>query len=100
MKFTAATIAAVVAVLPVTNAWIFTSCSRQWDGEHNKGCAKAACKAGTKIDWENQWFSDCTLRLYSDDSCTKQIGIASDDWNDHKLSKSMGSFRVSGCPKD
>ncbi|KAJ5551350.1 hypothetical protein N7535_000699 [Penicillium sp. DV-2018c] len=95
MKFTAATVAALVAVLPMANAWIFTTCGSQWDGENGKKCTKAPCKKGTKIDWENNWFSDCVLRVYSDSKCSSQIGIASDDWNDHKLSKSMGSFKVS-----
>ncbi|KAJ5480388.1 hypothetical protein N7530_005897 [Penicillium desertorum] len=94
MKFTATTIAAIAAVLPMANAWIFTTCSGQWDGENNKGCTKSSCKAGDTIDWEATWGSDCVLRVYSDSSCGNQIGIASDDWNDHQLSKSMGSFRV------
>jgi hypothetical protein len=101
MKFTATTIAALIAVLPMANAWIFTSCSEQWDGdEKNRGCTKAACKTGSKIDWEADWGSDCVLRLYSDSSCSNQIGIASDDWNDHTLNQGMGSFRVSSCDQD
>jgi hypothetical protein len=32
-KFTATTIAAIATVLPMANAWIFTTCSGQWDGE-------------------------------------------------------------------
>ncbi|KAF4769598.1 hypothetical protein N7455_006237 [Penicillium solitum] len=97
MKFTATTIAAIAAVLPMANAWIFTTCSGQWDGEENKGCTKSACKGGDTVDWENNLWSDCVLRVYSDSSCSNQIGIASDDWNDHSLSKGMGSFRVSSC---
>jgi hypothetical protein len=99
MKFTAATFTALIAVLPMANAWIFSTCASQWDGGSNTGkkCTKSPCKKGTKIDWENTWGSDCVLRVYSDSKCNKdhQIGIASDDWNDHKLSKSMGSFKVS-----
>jgi hypothetical protein len=97
MKFTTTTIAALVAVLPMANAWIFSTCSGQWDSHGNQGCTKSSCKTGDTIDWENTWGSECTLRVYSDKSCDNQIGIADDDWNDHTLSKSMGSFRVSGC---
>ncbi|KAK4861680.1 hypothetical protein LT330_003715 [Penicillium expansum] len=97
MKFAVTAIATIAAVLPVANAWIFTTCSGQWDGEDNKGCTKSSCMGGDTIDWENNLWSDCVLRVYSDGSCSNQIGIASDDWNDHSLSKGMGSFCVSSC---
>ncbi|CAP92456.1 hypothetical protein PCH_Pc13g13870 [Penicillium rubens Wisconsin 54-1255] len=93
MKFTATTIAAIATVLPMANAWIFTTCSGQWDGENNKGCTKSSCKGGDTIDWEATWGSDCVLRVYSDSSCSNQIGIASDDWNDHQLSRSMALLK-------
>lgn len=97
MKFAATTIAALAAVLPMANAWIFSTTAGQWDSEDNRSCTEAACSAGSTIDWENEWGSDCTLRVYSDSKCQTQIGIASDDWNDHQLSTAMGSFQVSSC---
>ena len=97
MKFTTTTIAALITVLPMANAWIFSTTAGQWDGEGNRRCTKASSRAGEIIDWENEWFSDCTLRVYSDSECHTQIGIASDDWNDHELSTAMGSFKVSSC---
>ncbi|KAJ5692039.1 hypothetical protein N7462_001462 [Penicillium macrosclerotiorum] len=97
MKFAATTIAALAAVLPMANAWIFSTPAGQWDSDDNRSCTKAAVKAGGTIDWNNGLFSDCTLRVYSDSSCKDQIGIASDDWSDHQLSRSMGSFQVSSC---
>jgi hypothetical protein len=97
MKFAATIIAALVTVLPMANAWIFSTTAGQWDGENNRRCTKASSSAGEVIDWENEWGSDCTLRVYSDSKCRTQIGIASDDWNDHELSAAMGSFKVSSC---
>lgn len=96
MKFTT-TLAAIAVALPMANAWIFSTCSGQWDGKGNKDCTKSACKKGDKFDWENQWGSKCVIRIYSDASCSNQIGIASNDWNDHTLSRGMGSFAVSSC---
>lgn len=97
MKFTATTIAAVAAVLPMANAWIFSTCSGQWDSEGNRDCTKSSCGTGSNIDWENEWGSNCVIRIYSDGTCGNQIGIASNDWNDHTLSKGMGSFKVTSC---
>jgi uncharacterized protein YciU (UPF0263 family) len=97
MKFAATTLAALITVLPMANAWIFSTTAGQWDGENNRRCTKASSGAGEIIDWENEWGSDCTLRVYSDSKCRTQIGIASDDWNDHELSTWMGSFKVSSC---
>ncbi|KAJ6143855.1 hypothetical protein N7471_003308 [Penicillium samsonianum] len=81
----------------MTNAWIFSTCSEQWGGDNNKGCTKSSCKGGDTIGWENGLWSDCVLPVYSDSSCSNQIGIASDGWNGHSLSKGMGRFRVSSC---
>lgn len=100
MKFAATTIATLIAALPMANAWIFSTTAGQWDGENNRSCTKASSNAGEIIDWENEWGSDCTLRVYSDSKCRRQIGNASDDWNDHQLSTSMGSFKVSSCSKN
>lgn len=97
MKLATTVLATLFATLPMANAWIFSTPAGQWDSEDNLSCTAAAASAGQTIDWENQWFSDCTLRVYSDSSCQTQIGIASDDWNDHQLSTSMGSFQVSSC---
>lgn len=97
MKYTITIIASLATVLPMANAWIFSTTAGQWDGENNRRCTKASSSAGDMIDWENEWGSDCTLRVYSDSKCLTQIGIASDDWNDHELSAAMGSFKVSSC---
>ncbi|CAI7666182.1 unnamed protein product [Penicillium manginii] len=91
MKISASAILALVTILPMTNAWIFTTNNGQWDGTKSKGCTKAAAKKGTNFDWTSR---GCTIRIYSDSKCSNQIGIADRDWKKHELSRDMGAFKL------
>lgn len=83
--------------LPVAiNAWTLSTCAGTWDSDGNRGCTASACRTGTDLNWDNNWFSNCNLRVYSDKSCRNQIGFSNDDW-DIQLSQNMGSFDVRQC---
>ncbi|KAJ5572398.1 hypothetical protein N7450_009382 [Penicillium hetheringtonii] len=78
MKFISTIVAALITALPMANAWIFSTTAGQWDGEKQPPLHQG-------------------LLQRCDSKCRTQIGIASDDWNDHELSTAMGSFKVSSC---
>ncbi|CAO3637814.1 unnamed protein product [Cunninghamella blakesleeana] len=82
------TLLVVLFIVNSAHAWIFSSCGIQTDGRSNKGCTQAPCNAGGKIKWSRGFGSSCTVRLYSDRACKKQVGIASKNW-DHNLSHVM-----------
>jgi len=77
--------------------WLYTSCGRQIYGSGNRGCSQAPCRAGGKISWDRAWLASCTIRLYSDSSCGRQVGIASKDWPNHTLSQNIQAFAVKDC---
>lgn len=88
---------ALLLGLPMAiNAWTLSTCAGTWDSDGNRGCTKSVCAKGTDLDWDNNWFSGCNLRVYSDHSCTNQIGLSNDDWK-IQLSKGMGAFDVRQC---
>ncbi|KAJ5392402.1 hypothetical protein N7509_007892 [Penicillium cosmopolitanum] len=91
MKISASALLALVTILPMTNAWIFTTKNGQWDGTKSKACTKAPNKKGTTYDWSSR---GCTIRIFSDSKCDNQIGIADRDWKNHELSRDMGAFKV------
>ncbi|TFK39318.1 hypothetical protein BDQ12DRAFT_76953 [Crucibulum laeve] len=88
----------VASLAAAANAWIFTACGQQFDGgDNNRGCTAKSCPAGSTIDYQVGLFSSCTLRVFSDGSCQNQVGISSNDWDNHVLGQSIGSFSVQDC---
>jgi hypothetical protein len=99
MKLSISILVAVGLLTTQAYGWIFNACGQQFDGDDNHGCIAKPCGKGSAVDWDRgiKFIDSCTVRIYSDSTCKNQIGIASDDWENHILTQDMGSFNVDNC---
>lgn len=94
MKLSLATL--TLALLTLTNAWVFTTPRQQFDGDENFGCTAIYVAKGEDIDFQVGILESCVIRLYNDAACSVQIGISSRDW-EHTLTRPMFAFDIRNC---
>ncbi|KAF2730995.1 hypothetical protein EJ04DRAFT_514903 [Polyplosphaeria fusca] len=83
-------------LLPAASAWTLVLANRVWDGTGNKGCTPATTPAGSTLDWDRAWLSDCCVHLYNDASCSSQVGYSCKDWK-KTTSQRISTFKVTNC---
>ncbi|PGH08655.1 hypothetical protein AJ79_05937 [Helicocarpus griseus UAMH5409] len=99
MKISLSFLALATALAPTANAWSLYANGKtiKRDLSVDIPCDKLSLEKGQKVTFYEVVWERCVFTVYEDTACKDWAGSAEDDWENHKLSKSVGSYSVK-CP--
>lgn len=96
MKFGITSLSLIVALSPAVNAWSLYADGETIGADQNVdvSCDSLSLSKGDKISFYEGVWENCVMQLFADSSCSDWVGTTEDDWKDHKLGTSVGSYSV------